>query len=199
MTALLAFPTGSFHLGVGSRNPVKLAAAREAMAEVLRHHGDARVENLEVTGFEVESGVAVQPLSDEETRQGALARARQVLTHDSDLDAAIGLEGGVMSGPEGQMYTTVWICVLSRQPDGSLRQGLAAGGRILVPSRVAEKIRQGGEMGPIMDELLSRTNMKHAEGLFGVVTQNVVPRQREYQEIAVMATALWWTGETELG
>lgn len=198
MSAHIALPMGTFRLGVGSKNPVKVAAAREAVHEVLVHHGDARAQDLEVLGFDVNSGVAAQPLTDAETRQGALARARAVLTLDPELDLAIGLEGGVMDGPEGEMYTTVWVCALSREADGSLRQGVSAGGRILVPRLVAVQIRQGGEMGPIMDKILSRTNTKHAEGLFGVVTQNMVPRQREYQEIAVMATALWWTGETQL-
>jgi non-canonical (house-cleaning) NTP pyrophosphatase len=110
------------------------------------------------------------------------------------------MEGGVLDDFEdGKMYSTVWICILGKSPDGQQREGLACGGRIPVPAKVAAGIREGGEMGPIMDKILNKTNMKHSGGLFGVVTGGIVPREREYREIAVMALAQWWTGETELG
>lgn len=187
-----------FRVGVGSANPVKVEAARAAVQEVLRFHGDER--EIEMVGLEVESGVAVQPASESETRRGARNRAAAVLAQEPSVDLALGMEGGVLDDPEdGQMYTTVWVCVLGKTASGELGEGLACGGRIPVPALVAQGIKAGGEMGPIMDEILNLTNSKHAGGLFGVVTSGVVPREREYREIAVMAVALWWTGETELG
>jgi inosine/xanthosine triphosphatase len=188
----------SFRVGVGSTNPIKVAAARAAVQEVLQFHGDER--EVLAVGFEVESGVAVQPTSEAETRRGARNRAAAVVAQDSTLDLALGMEGGVLQDSEdGKLYSTVWICVLGKSPQGEQREGLACGGRIPVPARVAEGIKAGGEMGPLMDKILNRTNMKHSGGLFGVVTGGVVPREREYREIAVMALAQWWTGETELG
>lgn len=202
-----------FVVGVGSTNPIKIAAVRAAVEEILLFHADSarggstfrreslKVEppDLSVTGFEVDSGVAAQPMTDDETRRGAINRARAVLDQNPDLDLAFGLEGGVMVDPfDGQMYTTVWIAVVGREETGEVRESIAGGGRILVPSKLAERIQAGCEMGPTMDEMLNTVNSKHKGGLFGVVTSGVVPRQREYQEIAVMAVSLWWTGKTPL-
>lgn len=202
-----------FSVGVGSTNPIKVAAVRAAVEEILKFHADVTREgstfwrgrlkvepsDLSIDGFDVDSGVAAQPLTDNETRRGAQNRARAVLEQNPELDLAFGLEGGVMMDPfDSQMYTTVWIAVVSREETGEFRESIAGGGRILVPSKLAEKIQSGGEMGPTMDEMLNTVNSKHKGGLFGVVTSGVVPRQREYEEIAVMALSLWWTGKTPL-
>lgn len=187
-------------VGVGSTNPVKIAATREAVQEVVMRLDPDALNALDVQGFDVESGVSVQPHTDSETRTGARQRAQVVLDQNPSLDLAVGLEGGVYEDlEENRMYTTVWVCAMGKDKEGNLREAIANGGRIPVPSKVAEGIRAGGEMGPVIDLLLNQTNTKHGQGLFGVVTRNVVPRQREYQTIAVMAVALWFVGETELG
>ncbi len=56
---------------VGSLNPVKINAVTLAASESWP--------NVEVYGLDVPSGISDQPMSDEETRKGAVARARAAL------------------------------------------------------------------------------------------------------------------------
>ena len=56
---------------VGSANPVKVNAVLAAAIETWL--------DVEAQGFSVESGVSDQPFSDEETKQGAINRAKAAL------------------------------------------------------------------------------------------------------------------------
>ncbi len=170
---------------VGSTNPVKLNAARQAT----RNHW----EELEVHGFSTVSGIEEQPLSDEETRLGAQNRARAALDQgraafpDTTNYISLGMEGGVFTDKSGQMWSTVWICVCDA--DGHLYE--ANGGRVSIPPIIAKQIRDGGELGPIMTKLMGEDNNKHKQVMFGVLTRNFVTRTDEYASIAQMAIGLW--------
>lgn len=54
---------------VGSKNPTKVDSVKRVFPEA------------EVVGMEVESKVAAQPFSDEETLEGAVNRARECASH----------------------------------------------------------------------------------------------------------------------
>src|SRR5438067_4210428 len=69
---------------IGSTNPAKVAAVREALATL--------APECEVVPIEVPSGVGHHPFGDVATRSGALARARKALTA-SGADTAFGLDG----------------------------------------------------------------------------------------------------------
>ena len=102
--------------GIGSRNPVKVAAVRAGLAPF---YPDALVEAVEAA-----SGVAAQPVGDTETQQGAVNRARAVLVQLPEAWCGAGLEGGVAE-LGGVMYAFAWCAILHR--DGRL--GLASTGR----------------------------------------------------------------------
>jgi non-canonical (house-cleaning) NTP pyrophosphatase len=75
-------------VAVGSANPVKLAAARAVLARV--------APEAEVVGVEVASGVPAQPWGDDETRRGALTRARRLHAGEElghAIDAPTGESG----------------------------------------------------------------------------------------------------------
>mmetsp|Transcript_23673 Transcript_23673/g.58032 ORF Transcript_23673/g.58032 Transcript_23673/m.58032 type:complete len:298 (-) Transcript_23673:573-1466(-) len=105
-------------IAVGSTNPCKIEAVKQALQRVLDRkleeeqktkEKEAEKEEptdkprkvvLDVEGFGVESGVADQPFGDEETRTGAKNRAKSAyeqykLKHGSNPALAIGLEGGL--------------------------------------------------------------------------------------------------------
>src|SRR3989338_6838208 len=73
---------------VGSANPVKCHAVRE----VFSTYGY----NARVIPVAVSSGVSSQPLSLDETVQGAIFRAKEALT---DSGFSVGVEGGLMAVP----------------------------------------------------------------------------------------------------
>src|SRR5439155_7513180 len=112
---------------IGSTNPAKVAAVREALATLAP---DCAVEALEVP-----SGVGHQPFGDAATRAGALERARKALAA-SDADIAFGLEGGVeLDGP--RVWLLSWVAAID--PTG--REGYASGLRMLLPASLAPGLR----------------------------------------------------------
>lgn len=171
-------------IGVGSANPVKRQAVEEAVRSA--HAVLGITDRLELRPHEIESGVAAQPFSDEETRTGALNRLSGVLSLDPAIELAFGLEGGVVELPDG-LYSTVWIAV----GDQAGKIAVANGIRFPLPPRLAEGIRAGQEMGAVMDELCRTSGIKHREGMIGVVTGGVVTRAQAYCDLARIAYGLF--------
>lgn len=173
---------------VGSTNPVKLNAVTIAIAETFP---DAKV-----SGIEVLSGVASQPRSDNETRKGAINRAHaafdqaplELKNSDKNSILGVGLEGGVFEDEAGELWSTVWACVVDS--DGQLYE--SCGARFKVPEIIAEPIRAGGEMGPVVDTIVGGTRVRQNQGAIGVVTKNFIDRTQEYSSIVKMALGLWF-------
>jgi inosine/xanthosine triphosphatase len=174
---------------VGSSNPVKIEAVRLAVS--------GQWPDSQVTGIEVASGVSDQPMSDDETKQGSENRARAVLaaglkqTPSLAQDAValgIGLEGGVFEAGRGEMYSTVWVSVCDQS--GSFWQ--ANGARILVPQIIADRIRAGEEMGPVVQAITGEQDVRQKQGMFGVITKDFVNRTEEYSAIAKIAVGVWF-------
>lgn len=171
-------------IGVGSKNPVKVAAVQQAMQLVVERQQLGLVP--EIFGYEVESGVPAQPRTEEETRNGAFSRANNVLRCDSTIEIAIGMEGGVC--PDGDdLFSTVWVCVADRQG----HKTEVNGARFRLPKTVAEPIQNGEEMGDVMDQLTGKTNIKHQEGMIGTLTGGVLTRQEEYENLVRLALGLF--------
>jgi inosine/xanthosine triphosphatase len=168
-------------IAVGSSNPVKLGAVKKA-AENIEGYSE---ENTQ--GFEVASGVAAQPKTDQETRTGARNRAATALKNLDGATLGVGLEGGVFTAEDGQMYSTVWVAVT---PNGE--QWFEANGmRFPLPTKVAEMINQGMEMSDAMDQLTGLHKTKHGLGMVGIITGGLVDRTEAYAAIAKLALGQW--------
>ena len=174
------------HIFVGSTNPVKINATIVAAAETWPE--------LEISGFEVVSGVSEQPTTDKETKTGAVNRAQAVLqlglkkVTDPKNVLGVGLEGGVFVDDQNQTWTTVWAAVVDHENN----LYVANGARFPVPEVVAKQIKAGEEMGPIMSSFFNGRSVKRQEGMIGVVTNNFVDRTEEYSAIIKMALGLWY-------
>lgn len=75
---------------VGSKNPVKVEAVREVLADY------KNFAKYDIVGIETSSGVSGQPRSLEETIRGAINRSRVVF---SDCSYSFGIESGLMHVP----------------------------------------------------------------------------------------------------
>ncbi len=189
-------------LAVGSTNPVKVNSAVVAASETWPE--------VRVKGFEVESGISEQPMSDDETRKGAQNRSQVVYkkmleklkTEKSDQKKEVaqnknqllglGLEGGVFQREDGELWSTVWVVVWDGQ-----KLYEANGARFKVPDKIAKPILQGEEMGPVVSELFGGEDIKRKNGAIGVVTNNFVDRTEEYAAIVKLALGLWYGREWE--
>lgn len=156
---------------VGSTNPVKINSVREVFRKYFP--------DCEVVGVEVLSGVGEQPTSEEETRQGASNRARSALGNDANF--GVGLEGGVCE-IGGKLFECAWVSVV--RPDGE--EGMGGGLYFELPKNIAERIRKGEELGPVMAEIL-KYDVKRSEGAIGVFSGGKLTRQKAYEQLVTQA------------
>lgn len=181
------------HLFVGSSNPVKINAVTIAASEAWP--------DFIVQGYEVESGIPAQPMGDDETRLGAENRAKAALRlgirdRGSEIgqeNLGVGLEGGVFETESGDLWSTVWVVVADQQRN--LHH--ANGARFKIPESIATPIREGREMGLVVNKMFGGQDVRRANGAIGVVTKNFVDRTEEYAAIAKLALGLWYGRDWE--
>jgi inosine/xanthosine triphosphatase len=150
------------HIGVGSGNPVKRRAVEATFPEAT------------VTAVGVDSGVDEQPTGHDETIRGAENRARNVLATDAgDFDYGVGLEGGVaeFDGSDG-LFLVMWAAVT----DGD-RVGHGAGPSLELPTAIAVRVRDGEELGPVMDDVLGTTDVAKRDGAAGALSGGRIDRE----------------------
>ena len=153
----------SVRIAVGSTNPAKVEPVREA---VERHFPGA-----EILPIDVPSGVAHQPMTEQETLRGALERARAALIA-TGADYAVGIEGGIMP-VGGVWFGGSWAAVVAR--DGTT--GLGASARFQVPEAVEAGMRAGREMGDVVDALAGEAGTAKRDGAMGLLTHGAVTRR----------------------
>lgn len=177
---------------VASTNPVKINAIISAVKE--------KFPDALIKGLEVESGVSAQPMSDEETKLGALNRAKnaraqaitdKIITPDEDA-LCIGLEGGVFhpdfTQKANELWSTVWVTVL----DQTGRQYSSNGARFPIPEFMSELLRSGEEMGPALGRHLQDPDVRKKQGMIGFITGGFTNRTDEYASITKVAIGLWY-------
>lgn len=167
-------------ISVGSTNPVKLKASKEAF-ELAR-------EEVEIAKCDVQSGVSDQPTSDREAIEGARKRAKGAKKR-GNFDFGVGLEGSVTDTNFG-MFLTGWAFLI-----GSKDSSLGGGGRLQLPESIAGRIRNGEELGPVMDEVTGRSGVKESEGAIGVFTNGIISRKEAYRNAVVFALAKYLNPE----
>lgn len=160
---------------IASTNPVKIRAAKQGFARMFPHI------ELKVVSVSVESGVANQPQSDQETFTGALNRVNNARLVYPDADYWIGIEGGVAT-VDDELAAFAWVVVRSQH-----RVGKARTGTFFLPNVVAQLVHEGKELGEADDIVFQRQNSKQENGAVGILTGNVVDRIQLYEQTVVLA------------
>jgi inosine/xanthosine triphosphatase len=160
---------------VASQNPVKVEATRRGFEKMF----PGTVFHLHTVA--ALSGVRQQPLSDTETLQGALNRTQHAAHLMPQANYWVGIEGGVEER-QGTMEAFAWIVVYTPNLVGRSRTGT-----FHVPAGVATLLRQGCELGPAVEELYGRSQVKHTTGAVGVLTDGVIDRVQLYEHAVVLA------------
>lgn len=163
------------HIVVASTNPVKARAVLGAFQRMFP------TETFQIETISVPSGVADQPLSDEETRRGARNRARAARAQVPDANYWVGVEGGVGT-EDGGMAAFAWIVVLSGGATGQSRTA-----SFDLPAEVVRLIRDGIELGHADDIVFGRDNSKQKNGAVGLLTGDVIDRAGLYEQAVVLA------------
>ena len=163
-------------IAVGSKNPVKINATRQAFKKVFPD------KSLRVESVDAKSGVSIQPMSDEECIRGAENRARLALKL-TGADFGVGIEGGLNRLGE-IWFDCGWIVVLDKK--GKI--GIGSSIKMRTPDKmVAMVIKKKVELGVVNDILFKRKNSKQAEGHFGLMTKGAITRTHGYRDGVISA------------
>ena len=167
--------TGPLRLVVASTNPVKRRAVELGVAAAFAQR------QISVEVVAVDSGVAEQPISDDQTRSGAENRAIAAARARPGADLYFGIEGGVEDGPLG-LLAFAWVVI----SDGK-RCGRARSTTFVLPEAVAEKVRAGMELGLADDEVFGRTDSKRRDGAIGLLSGGALDRAGLYRSAVIAA------------
>jgi inosine/xanthosine triphosphatase len=169
------FDKPSLKIVVASGNPVKVSAVLGGLQLMLPGV------IIETVSISVPSGVADQPITDEETLTGALNRVQNAKEAHREADAWVGIEGGV-DYLHGELATFAWVVIQTEDLVGKARSGT-----FFLPKSVQALVEQGLELGKANDQIFSRTNSKQKGGAIGILTDDVLDRKQLYEQAVILA------------
>ena len=164
-------------INVGSKNPVKIEAVKNAFSHYYNE--------IDLNSVNVDSGVSNQPTSLQEIVKGARNRAQKAFEL-SKCDFAVGLEAGIFEFPGTKTgYMDISVAVIF---DGN---NFFVGGSptFEYPKKVIDGIfKDGKEVGHLFDEITGVKNTKQkAKSAIGILTNNIIPRVKFIEQSVIMA------------
>lgn len=150
---------------VGSKNPTKVQAVSNIFTD------------YDVKSLSVASHVSAQPFSDEETRIGAVNRAKVCASSQSGA-LGIGLEGGVM-----YVGRTLFLCNWGALVTETGKVFTASGARIALPVEIEKGLKTGEELSAVMDHYTNKKNVRNHEGAIGIFTNNLISREAMFTHV----------------
>ena len=177
----------AWRIAVGSLRKPKLNAVHEALESIAPLLEPAL--EIEIAGYEVESGVAHTPSSREELMQGARQRAEALQTMLRSggklANFYVGLEGGLDVLAENgnkHVFLESWAYV----SDGTSGH-FGCGGSIEIPEALAEEVlARGKELAVAIDEYAGAVGIRDGQGAWGILSGNRICRQDSFR-LAVTA------------
>ena len=156
---------------VASLNPAKINAVKSAFEASFPN------ETFDFVGLNVASGVADQPMTNDETHTGALNRVANAKSANNDADFYVGLEAGI----EGNV-TFAWMVIESADKRGESRSA-----SLMLPPVVIDKLKHANELGDVMDEVFGTENIKQKGGAISLLTHDLLTRSSVYHQALILA------------
>ena len=155
---------------VGSKNPVKIDAVREAFEKYF--------DDVTATGYAVNSNVPNQPFNDEtffgaENRTFELKKTNE--QQNINADYFVGIEGGI-SKIFNRWFAYGVVCVMNSEG----KKGFGTSAHFELPDKVIAEIKNGKELGEVMDEIQKEQNTKQKKGAIGYFTNGEMTRKDLY-------------------
>lgn len=154
-------------IAIGSTNRIKIQSVKNALDN----------ENFKIVSCSAESNVRPQPISDEETLQGAINRAKDSL-QKMESSLAIGLEAGVVFLQE-QIYLCHWGAIV----DNNNNIYFTNGPLILLPKEYRTDLLNGKNLEEIMHNSTGIENLGSKQGAISVFTQKRLDREQVLTQI----------------
>ncbi|MDP5211485.1 inosine/xanthosine triphosphatase [Pseudoalteromonas tunicata] len=167
------FPT--IQIRVGSTNPVKVNAVKTAFSAAFVDH------IIECIATDAPSDVAAQPMTEQETLQGAINRV--AFCQQFAADYYVAIEGGVDHFSYGAA-TFAYVVIANAN-----EQHVGRGANLPLPTAIYQSLLEGKELGPLMDELFNTHNIKQKGGAIGLLTNGLANREGNYHHALLLALA----------
>jgi inosine/xanthosine triphosphatase len=161
---------------VGSKNPVKINAAKHIFAMYFPQH------SINCQGVDAPSNVPDQPIGEEETRIGAQNRVEHCKTH-YPADYYVAMEGGAEQFSYGAA-TFAYVVI-----DNALNQVIGRSSNLPLPQIFYNALLNGEELGDVMDKAFNTTNIKQQGGAIGLLTNHHATRESTYTQALTLAMA----------
>ncbi len=127
-------------IALGSTSDSKIAILKDVLTPLVK-------EELTISGYDVNSGITDQPLTEEETVKGAITRAKDAMSKSKDKpEIAVGMEGGLQKIADKGYFLVCVVAIVDF--DGHLSLGL--GGKLQLPVEVSKGIENDGQFGQLI-------------------------------------------------
>ncbi|MCK8044751.1 inosine/xanthosine triphosphatase [Shewanella sp. 1CM18E] len=166
----------SISIIVGSKNPVKVAAAHNALERLFPEY------EIQCQGVDAPSLVADQPMTEAETKLGAINRVKYC-QNQYQADYFIAMEGGVDLFEDGPA-TFAYIAIAHNS-----QVSIGRGAQLPLPMKVYQALSQGQELGHVMDAMFDTVNIKQKGGAISLLTNGNETRQSNYTQAIMLAMA----------
>lgn len=166
----------SIKIIVGSKNPVKINAAKHIFAMYFPEHV------IECSGVHAPSEVPDQPLGEEQTCLGAQNRVNYCKSH-YQADYYMAMEGGAAQFSYGAA-TFAYVVI-----DNGSQQVTGRSSNLPLPTVFYKALLQGEELGDVMDKAFNTTNIKQQGGAIGLLTDHHATRESTYTQALTLAMA----------
>ncbi len=154
-------------VAVGSKTGVKVKACKSALEK----------ENVIITPCPARSKVQEQPLTEEETKQGAINRAKDCLAK-TDAQLAFGLESGVFFKDED-----VYLCNWGVLVDRSGKMFVTNSPNILMPRKFKDDLLSGKPLKEIIYDFTGMKTVDNDTCAIALFTNYALSREKFFSEI----------------
>lgn len=176
-------------VAVGSRNPAKTKGTRAAFAHIFH-----RIE-LKAVDAAVGTSVKIQPLSLEETAEGARTRALFAL-NSAKADFGVGVEAGIVQIGKYHPghFVNLQIAAVVDSP-GRISFGLSSG--FPIPAKFAAKLRRDrDELDRYAHDLTGAANVEEEHGVVYHLSGERLSRVQMTEQCVSMALIPWINKKT---
>lgn len=167
--------SAAIQIRVGSTNPVKVNAVKTAFSAAFPNNV------IECIATDAPSEVAAQPMTEQETLQGAMNRV--MFCQQFTADYYVAIEGGVDNFSYGAA-TFAFVVIANAH-----EQHVGRGANLPLPASIYQSLLEGKELGPLMDELFNTHNIKQKGGAIGLLTNGLANREGNYHHALLLALA----------
>lgn len=165
----------SYSLYIASKNPVKINAVNQGFGLVFPK------KDFNIIPCQTPSGVSDQPMSNQETKQGAINRLQYIEEHYPGGAFWVAIEGGIEK-IDGELLANAWIFVKSGATIGKSRSA-----SFVIPEPLAKLVLAGHELGVADDMYFNRTDSKQQDGTIGILTNQLIDRTAFYVHALILA------------